>query len=70
MDGLWQYTQAFEVVVQVAPAPAVVLYGGARLLQLAQQVHNCFSRVLDIVMPENMVANSLRITNTLQRCLT
>lgn len=50
ITGLWQYTKAFDVVIQAAPAAATVLYGGARLLlQLAYDFNNSFSTVLDIM---------------------
>jgi hypothetical protein len=50
VSGLAQYTSVCDVMIQGAPFPGVILYGGARLvLQLAQNFFNCFDTVLSIM---------------------
>src|ERR1700753_1171517 len=50
MSGLYQYINICDLMIQAAPAAAVVLYGGARLvLQLGQNFVLCFDRILSIM---------------------
>ncbi|KAL9080686.1 MAG: hypothetical protein Q9157_000573 [Trypethelium eluteriae] len=50
MAGLNEYAQACDIMIQAAPAAAVLLYGGVRLvLHLCQNFYKCFDTVLDIM---------------------
>lgn len=48
--GLSQFVTCCDVMIQAGQSPAVLIYGGARIvLQLAERFYNCFETVLSIM---------------------
>ena len=48
VDGLMQFTSALDTMIQAGPAPAMLIYGGAKLvLRLAQGFAECFDRMVE-----------------------
>lgn len=48
VNGLSQFTDAFDVMIQPGPAPAMLLYGGAKLaLQLAKGFTDYFDKMVE-----------------------
>ena len=48
VSGLTQFTGAFDVMIQAGPAPAMLVYGSAKLvIQLAYGFAECFDSVVD-----------------------
>lgn len=46
--GLMQFTGAMDTMIQAGPAPAMLIYGGAKLvLSLAQNFAECFDKMVD-----------------------
>jgi NACHT domain len=77
VTGLSQFTGACDSMFQAAPAAVQVLYGGAKLvLQLAQNMYNCFDTVLSIMEDighllqcYNLFSSSYRSSTDIQNLL-